>query len=106
VISADCHAAADLRDYKPFLETRYHDAFDDWADHYVYPFADLKKATAYRIAWRFGSGRRRTCSARGQGATGPRNSSRRYGIASPHCEPTIVSRFFGEPPGLAAQWSG
>ena len=48
VISADCHAGADLRDYKPFLETRYHDAFDDWADHYVNPFADLKKATAYR----------------------------------------------------------
>jgi len=48
VISADCHAGADLRDYRPFLETRYHDAFDDWADNYVNPFGDLKKATAYR----------------------------------------------------------
>ncbi len=48
VISADCHAGADLRDYKPFLETRYHDEFDSWADSYVNPFADLKKATAYR----------------------------------------------------------
>jgi predicted TIM-barrel fold metal-dependent hydrolase len=48
VISADCHAGADLRDYKPFLETRYHDAFDDWADHYVNPFGDLKKPDADR----------------------------------------------------------
>ena len=48
VISADCHAGADLRDYKPFLEPRYHDDFDDWADHYVNPFGDLKKADADR----------------------------------------------------------
>jgi predicted TIM-barrel fold metal-dependent hydrolase len=55
VISADCHGGADLRDYRPFLESRYHDAFDEWADHYVNPFADLKRATAYR-SW--DSGRR------------------------------------------------
>jgi predicted TIM-barrel fold metal-dependent hydrolase len=48
VISADCHAGANLRDYKPFLETAYHDAFDDWADHYVNPFGDLKRADADR----------------------------------------------------------
>jgi predicted TIM-barrel fold metal-dependent hydrolase len=48
VISADCHAGADLRDYKPFLEARFHDDFDSWADSYVNPFGDLKKATAYR----------------------------------------------------------
>jgi predicted TIM-barrel fold metal-dependent hydrolase len=48
VISADCHAGADLRDYKPFLERRYHDAFDDWADHYVNPFGDLRKPDADR----------------------------------------------------------
>ncbi len=28
VISADCHGGADLRDYKPFPEARYPDAFD------------------------------------------------------------------------------
>jgi predicted TIM-barrel fold metal-dependent hydrolase len=50
VISADCHAGADLRDYKPFLESRYHDEFDDWADHYVNPFGDLVKPDADR-AW-------------------------------------------------------
>ncbi len=48
VISADCHAGADLRDYKPFLERRYHDDFDAWADTYVNPFADLKRDGADR----------------------------------------------------------
>lgn len=48
VISADCHAGADLRDYKPFLESRYHDEFDDWADHYVNPFGDLATPDADR----------------------------------------------------------
>ena len=48
VISADCHAGADLRDYRPFLERRYHEDFDAWADTYVSPFADLKRADADR----------------------------------------------------------
>lgn len=48
VISADCHAGADLRDYKPYLETRYHDEFDAWAEHYVNPFQDLKGPERYR----------------------------------------------------------
>jgi predicted TIM-barrel fold metal-dependent hydrolase len=48
VISADCHAGAELRAYKDFLEARYHDAFDDWADHYVNPFGDLVKPDAAR----------------------------------------------------------
>ncbi len=48
VISADCHAGADLRDYKPYLEARYHDDFDDWADHFVNPYGDLVKPDADR----------------------------------------------------------
>jgi predicted TIM-barrel fold metal-dependent hydrolase len=48
IISADCHAGADLRDYRPFLESRYLDAFDAWADHYVNPFGDLKRPGAER----------------------------------------------------------
>jgi len=48
VISADCHAGAELRDYKPYLESRYHDEFDDWADHYVSPFGDLERPDADR----------------------------------------------------------
>ena len=32
IISADSHCGADLRQYKDYLETRYHDEFDEWAD--------------------------------------------------------------------------
>ncbi|GHF30632.1 amidohydrolase family protein [Streptomyces morookaense] len=41
VISADCHAGADLLDYRPYLEHRYHEAFDAWAAAYVNPYEDL-----------------------------------------------------------------
>ena len=34
LISTDGHCGADLRDYKPYLETRYHDAFEDWANDF------------------------------------------------------------------------
>lgn len=33
VISADCHAGADLRQYREYLESKYHAEFDEWADH-------------------------------------------------------------------------
>ena len=32
LFSTDGHCGADLRGYKPYLERRYHEAFDDWAD--------------------------------------------------------------------------
>ncbi len=32
VISADCHAGADLWDYKNYLEKKYHEQFDEWAN--------------------------------------------------------------------------
>ncbi|MFF2366876.1 amidohydrolase family protein [Streptomyces sp. NPDC058122] len=48
VISADCHAGADLLDYKPYLERRYHDDFDAWAADYVNPYEDLLADTADR----------------------------------------------------------
>jgi predicted TIM-barrel fold metal-dependent hydrolase len=34
LISTDCHGGADLRDYKPYLERRWHDEFDAWAAGY------------------------------------------------------------------------
>ena len=34
VISADGHAGADLLDYKPYLESRYHAQFDEWASSF------------------------------------------------------------------------
>ncbi|MBM3672242.1 MAG: amidohydrolase [Actinobacteria bacterium] len=55
VISADCHAGADLRDYRPYLESRYQDDFDDWADHFVNPYGDLERPDADR---NWDSGRR------------------------------------------------
>lgn len=48
VISADCHAGADLLDYKPYLEAKFHDDFDAWAAAYVNPYADLLADTADR----------------------------------------------------------
>ncbi|WP_419993837.1 amidohydrolase family protein [Streptomyces boninensis] len=46
VISADCHAGADLLDYKPYLAAKHHDDFDAWAATYVNPYEDLLADTA------------------------------------------------------------
>ena len=48
IISVDGHAGAELREYRPYLASRWHDEFDTWADAYVNPFADLVAPTAYR----------------------------------------------------------
>jgi predicted TIM-barrel fold metal-dependent hydrolase len=48
VVSADCHAGADLLDYRPYLASRHHDAFDAWAAWYVNPYADLQAPEAER----------------------------------------------------------
>jgi predicted TIM-barrel fold metal-dependent hydrolase len=40
LFSTDGHCGADLRDYKPYLEHRYHDAFDAWADDFHDAWAD------------------------------------------------------------------
>jgi predicted TIM-barrel fold metal-dependent hydrolase len=41
LISADCHGGGALTDYRPYLPTRFHAEFDDWAEHYVIPHEDL-----------------------------------------------------------------
>lgn len=48
VVSADCHAGADLLDYRPYLAKRHHEAFDAWAAGYVNPYEDLLADTADR----------------------------------------------------------
>ena len=48
VISADGHAGADLRGYRPFLERALLEEFDRWADAYVNPFGDLERPGANR----------------------------------------------------------
>ncbi len=41
VISADCHAGANLLEYRPYLPSRLHEQFDEWARGYRVPFEDL-----------------------------------------------------------------
>jgi len=41
VISSDNHGGADLLDYKPYLERRWHDEFDAWAATYSNPWVFL-----------------------------------------------------------------
>lgn len=48
VISADGHAGADLRGYRPYLDAGWRDDFDRWADAYVNPFGDLQRPDADR----------------------------------------------------------
>jgi predicted TIM-barrel fold metal-dependent hydrolase len=48
VISSDSHAGADVRDYRPYLERRFHAEFDAWAETYESPFDDLIHHTAHR----------------------------------------------------------
>jgi predicted TIM-barrel fold metal-dependent hydrolase len=48
VISSDCHAGADLADYRPYLEERYHEEFDRWLAGYSNPFRDLTAPDANR----------------------------------------------------------
>jgi predicted TIM-barrel fold metal-dependent hydrolase len=38
VISSDDHAGADLHAYKPYLEKKWHDEFDEWAANYSNPW--------------------------------------------------------------------
>ncbi len=48
VISADCHAGAELHEYRDYLERRYLETFDDWAATYAIPFQDLMGEDADR----------------------------------------------------------
>ena len=48
LISTDCHAGADLRDYKPYLEKRWHDDFDRWADGYFDLWGDIDTESEWK----------------------------------------------------------
>lgn len=41
VISADGHAGGAIPDYRPYLESKWHDDFDAWAASYEMPYEDL-----------------------------------------------------------------
>ena len=42
VISADCHGGGNITDYRPYLPSKWHDAFDAWAASYEIPYEDMK----------------------------------------------------------------
>ena len=48
VISSDTHCGAGLWDYKPYLESKYHADFDEWAGHME--AAAKRQADAYAKA--------------------------------------------------------
>jgi predicted TIM-barrel fold metal-dependent hydrolase len=45
VISSDNHAGADLHGYKPYLEKKWHDEFDEWAAAYSNPWDFVEART-------------------------------------------------------------
>lgn len=42
VISADGHAGGNIPDYRPYLDSRWHDEFDAWAADFENPYEDLE----------------------------------------------------------------
>jgi predicted TIM-barrel fold metal-dependent hydrolase len=44
VISTDGHCGASLYDYKPYLEKRFHDEFDVWAETFYDPWSELEES--------------------------------------------------------------
>jgi hypothetical protein len=50
VVSSDSHAGADLLDYKPYLESKWHDEFDAWAAAYNNPWTSSTRGRRSR-AW-------------------------------------------------------
>lgn len=48
IISSDCHAGADLRDYKPYLARAWHEEFDAWVATYADAWADVDTDSEYR----------------------------------------------------------
>ena len=48
LVSADCHAGADLTTYRDYLEAAYHADFDAWAKEFDNPWADLTDESKIR----------------------------------------------------------
>jgi predicted TIM-barrel fold metal-dependent hydrolase len=46
VISSDGHAGADLRDYRAYLDSEFHEEFDAWAEGFFEPWAEYDKELA------------------------------------------------------------
>ena len=48
IISSDCHAGAQVLDYRPYLERKWHDEFDAWAAKYSDAWADIDSESEYK----------------------------------------------------------
>ena len=48
IISADCHAGGSHKQYREYLEPRFHHDFDAWRGKYKNPFRDLGDTRRYR----------------------------------------------------------
>ena len=48
LISTDCHAGADLWDYRPYLEQRWHEEFDAWARDFSDPWGEVDPDSDYK----------------------------------------------------------
>jgi predicted TIM-barrel fold metal-dependent hydrolase len=48
ILSSDCHAGADLPDYKPYLQKRWHEEFDAWAATYSDGWAGIDTESEYK----------------------------------------------------------
>lgn len=49
VISSDCHAGADVMDYREYLPTRWHEEFDRWANRYADPWTDVDGGNGTKV---------------------------------------------------------
>jgi predicted TIM-barrel fold metal-dependent hydrolase len=48
MISSDCHAGADLPDYRPYLEAKWHDEFDAWSATYSDAWAGIDTTSEWK----------------------------------------------------------
>jgi predicted TIM-barrel fold metal-dependent hydrolase len=67
ILSSDTHAGAELRQYKQYLDPRWHEDFDAWADSITNPFVDLRDPERAKLNWDSGA---RLAASDAEGITG------------------------------------
>ena len=67
ILSSDTHAGAEMRQYKHYLDARWHDEFEAWADAVVFPWIDMRDIDAVKINWDSAA---RTAACDAEGITG------------------------------------
>jgi predicted TIM-barrel fold metal-dependent hydrolase len=48
LISTDCHAGANLADYKPYLARRWHEEFDAWSENYFDSWSEIDPESEWK----------------------------------------------------------